>query len=650
MRLWTVNRAVTRAALIAPLACLAALPLFSLAATGVGLMARLVVLGLFVLAVARPEGVLLVCAGLSSIGRPMGTVLGTPFGLGEPLILAFISGWLVHEALRVRRAEPAAPAVIPALLFAATVAVSCTVPLLHFPSTAGRPLLSIPDVWTFVTREYFTDHSRLRTITTGMLLLEGAGVFVAVVTLARRTHALAVQVARMAVTCAAGVALINLVRLFMVSLRGGMPIADLTLGQTPIRISYVFPDVNAAGSYFAMMLLLAGGLFVTDRRLRPVWGTALAVMAGALWLSGSRTALASVPLAVACALGLDWIRTRSVRRLVTAASIVLLLLGAIVARSNALLDRSRTLSTAWFVRVEMGRTALRMFGTHPVFGVGVGRFYTLSAEYSSTEIKRLYPRENAHNNFLQILAELGLVGLTTFVWLLWEVAYSVWRALRVGGLSPPALGAAGGLTAFLATCLAGHPLLTNEVSYAFWLVLGLAAALTPEPPAGVRAGPRKLGRSTVAAALALILALSLPVRGWQLATKSNVGGLLQGLSDTLVDEQGAPFRWMGERAQLLVPADARSVTLPLKLDPKARVETATVEICLDGLLVSRIVLAGREWHDVRFLVPPAPRETTYRRIQLRRLPPADEVPAGEGDASAPRRIQVGRPRLTGPPS
>lgn len=651
---WTEDRALARAALVTPLAVLAALPLLSLAVPGVGLAARAVVLCLLGLAVVRPAHALLVCAGLASLANPLGTALATPFGFGEPLVLAFVSGWLVHEALWPRRDGPAQQAALtPALLFAATIAASCAVPLFHLPTTAGNPLLALADVWTFLTREFFAGPSRFQTISSGMVLLEGIALFVALVTLARRTDLLATQVARMVVVCAAGAATLNASSLITASLRGGVPITDLMWGDPPIRISFVFPDVNAAGSYFAMTLVLAGGLFLAERQLRPAWGTAFAAMAGALWLTGSRAAFAAVPPAAACVAALEWIRAPSWRRVAVGGLVIVGLSCVSVGWFLRLHDQHRSVATAWSVRVEMGRTALRMFGAHPVFGVGVGRFYGLSARFSSAEIKRLYPRENAHNNFLQILAELGLVGLALFGWLLWAVGCRIWRALRSDRLSPPALGAAGGVIAFLLTCLAGHPLLVPEVSYAFWLVLGLAASLVPEPAqtaVPARAVARRSRRSVVAGALFLFLAVSLPVRARQQAAESIAGGPREGLSDTQVDDEGMSFRWMDARAQLFVPADARAVTLPLRLDPHAIVRSAAVEISLDGRLLSRLVLAGHNWHEFRFIMPSAPPDTNFRRIELRYVPSDETAAADRSRGDSALRIQVGRPRLTGPPS
>jgi O-antigen ligase len=143
---------------------------------------------------------------------------------------------------------------------------------------------------------------------------------------------------------------------------------------------------------------------------------------------------------------------------------------------------SGTALSALGIRVELARTSFRLLGDAPVFGIGIGRFYARSAEQiRDPEVRAIYPRENAHNNFLQILAELGIAGL---------LAFSAALALALAGVRGDArvplhsAGAVAAVCAFLLTCLAGHPLLTPEVSIAYWSVLGALAKAHPGPSNG----------------------------------------------------------------------------------------------------------------------------------------------------------------------
>src|SRR5579864_7728730 len=118
-----------------------------------------------------------------------------------------------------------------------------------------------------------------------------------------------------------------------------------------------------------------------------------------------------------------------------------------------------------------------MIGARPVFGVGVGQYYPMSSLFLSPQLAWTYGSENAHNYFLQIGGELGLVGLGLFgVWLGSMIVRSG-RALALVPGDARLLGAAGGVIALMATCLTGHPLLVGEVAYPFWIQFGLVLAL-----------------------------------------------------------------------------------------------------------------------------------------------------------------------------
>ena len=99
----------------------------------------------------------------------------------------------------------------------------------------------------------------------------------------------------------------------------------------------------------------------------------------------------------------------------------------------------------------------------------------------------MYPRgENAHNNFVQIVAEFGLVGGAAIAAVLAVPLLMSWRALAEPDSPPELAGFAGGAAAFLVTCLLGHPLLLPLCLWLFLLVLGTLAGLSSRAisPAG----------------------------------------------------------------------------------------------------------------------------------------------------------------------
>lgn len=66
-------------------------------------------------------------------------------------------------------------------------------------------------------------------------------------------------------------------------------------------------------------------------------------------------------------------------------------------------------------RAEIYRAAIRMFENFPLMGLGQGTFYRMSGtfEFAGSRFLASIQGENAHNYFLQILAETGLIGFCT---------------------------------------------------------------------------------------------------------------------------------------------------------------------------------------------------------------------------------------------
>ncbi len=67
-------------------------------------------------------------------------------------------------------------------------------------------------------------------------------------------------------------------------------------------------------------------------------------------------------------------------------------------------------------RFEIWTAVSNMFSAYPLMGVGEGDFYRLSSNisFARSEFLQLNRGENAHNYFLQVLAENGLVGASVF--------------------------------------------------------------------------------------------------------------------------------------------------------------------------------------------------------------------------------------------
>jgi O-antigen ligase len=523
-----------RAAAALALAFLAALPVWSYLGVEANPAARVMVAGMAVAAALSPASALLVCGGLLPLTGPLTVLLGcsAPYSIGEPLVLAFLAGWLLGIAARPpARAGAAHGAILaPVLALAVAVAASGVVQLYLVQPAAAQPRPFAAVVFEFLFEGYFRDRTTFAAIPAAAFFLEALGLFAAGLMITGRIKAPGTRLLEMVACGAAGVGAFSLVRLVTVSLRQEEAWAALAKYLQTIRISAAFPDPNAAGSYLAMCLPIAAGLSLAsqvpgtgpngDAPRRPIglfWLAIIPIIAVGLWLTGSRAALLAIVPALVLLVPLARRAPKGLAR--GGAALVVLAAAAslpfLMGRLNPPATTGRSLSNTFNFRTEMTRMAFRMIAAQPVFGVGVGRFHASSGEYFSPSFRTVVPRENAHNNFLQVLGELGLVGFVPFVWVLWAVAAAVTRAWRAGRLPAAAVGGAAGLVAFVLTWLTGHPLLIFEVATAFWLVLGAVAALAVADGAACPAHGSKRSRAAKWAAILLIAATigSIPFRG-----------------------------------------------------------------------------------------------------------------------------------------
>jgi O-antigen ligase len=117
----------------------------------------------------------------------------------------------------------------------------------------------------------------------------------------------------------------------------------------------------------------------------------------------------------------------------------------------------------------------------------VGTYYERSNAFMPPGIRAIYGHENAHNYFLQVATELGLVGFVLLLWWLGAPLARVWHSARNDArndASDSMLLAVGcGCAAYLLTCVTGHPFLVIEAAIPFWVSLAAGMALT-RPVAG----------------------------------------------------------------------------------------------------------------------------------------------------------------------
>src|SRR6185503_15816807 len=427
-----------------------------------------VVCGLAVLSAARPFDGLLVLAGFGPVVTIFSVLLDVDnFGVHYPeaLALAFISGAAARRA-HERHAFAVPPSVVgPALvLLTAAVASAFTqVPVLSLE----QPGLRIPGVPVTLATDYLVLQNR---VTAAIGFAAGVVLFLLAADICGRNAERRDRVLVMMVAGAAGAGLLNVVRLVTAAMRREHAAAALWTYAMQSRINVQYPDWNAAGSHFAMMLVVTLALALTARRRSYL--VPLILIGAGLWLTGSRTAMAAVLVA---AVGVIILRQGPGRQRTIVALCAVATIAAVALAGWWWYPATRNDPAAFSLRTRLilWEAGIRMARDHPLFGVGIGGYWEFSHDYAPAFLDSFWrSHENAHNYFIQLLAELGIPGLMVFVGVIGASLRSAWAPAAAARMSPVWTA---GLIAYLLTCLTGHPFLVPDATYPFWIALAVAA-------------------------------------------------------------------------------------------------------------------------------------------------------------------------------
>jgi O-antigen ligase len=181
---------------------------------------------------------------------------------------------------------------------------------------------------------------------------------------------------------------------------------------------------------------------VRNRLWRFVLLSSIFVAIAAVLLSLSRTALINL---LAFVLAAVWLR-RSVKSSVVLATFVALAIvfvilfpdfGELMAQRYSTLQRLLVEEKVWAGRIDIWRAAVTVFTERPLTGVGAGNFAFVSPYYSYYAALIAATREDggggvAHNTFLSVLAETGMIGFLLFGSLLLSAYVLAWRLLKRG--------------------------------------------------------------------------------------------------------------------------------------------------------------------------------------------------------------------------
>jgi len=246
------------------------------------------------------------------------------------------------------------------------------------------------------------------------------------------------------------------------------------------RVTSLFGDPSLYGRHVMLGIGIALTLLATRRwRTWPLIALIVLMWAGLLfsYSQSSMTALLVVTLGLAVVTGDARIR-RGVALLAAAALL------ATCAYVVVQVADGKSLNRITSDRTERVQDATRVIEDHPIVGVGIGGQPRASRRIVHSD----RPTQNfvSHTTPLTVFAELGVIGLALYAWLLAAACVLIYRVTRRDQTLGLALGAS--LLGLFVHALFYSGFLEDPLT---WLVIGIAAAycMAPRPEPTPEAAP-----------------------------------------------------------------------------------------------------------------------------------------------------------------
>ncbi|MDX1383921.1 MAG: O-antigen ligase family protein, partial [Thermoanaerobaculia bacterium] len=276
------------------------------------------------------------------------------------------------------------------------------------------------------------------------------------------------------------------------------------LGQSLSPLIALFPDGAVGSLFWTWLAAMGAALALLDTSMRTPLRLALgalvvlafwvALAQSARWISGwlpPAIAVSAVLLVARPWLGLP----------VVGAAVGVGLWRLDWLLENLVVTNSYSLMT----RLEAWKVVVDIIETSALLGTGPANYYWYASTYP---ILGWYVPFSSHNQYLDLVAQVGLVGAALFLWFCWRVGRVCWcetreapeggfeRAFAIGALGGLVGSlAAGGLADWILPFVYNTGLKTMASSLLFWLFLGgvvaqrraRAGVVVPEP--GAAAAP-----------------------------------------------------------------------------------------------------------------------------------------------------------------
>ncbi|MCX5694164.1 MAG: O-antigen ligase family protein [Candidatus Omnitrophica bacterium] len=251
-----------------------------------------------------------------------------------------------------------------------------------------------------------------------------------------------------------------------------------------VRATASFPGCNAMGIYLTALTPLAAGLVLFSQQLKSKILFSIAALIGCIgvYLSLSRGAGLGLFISI---LFLSLIRKN---KIIISGLVLLLVVYPFIMPKNIkewvkTVDNNPLAVIVDPVRMCIFENSVNMIKNHPFVGVGINTFSKNYGKYRTPSVEARFKTSAtiyAHNNFLQMAGETGLLGLGVFLIFLFFVLKSAWFAFKKNAdwfLRAFSISCFAAIIAYLINGLTETSLYHSRLVMIFWFLVGLALAL-----------------------------------------------------------------------------------------------------------------------------------------------------------------------------
>lgn len=263
-------------------------------------------------------------------------------------------------------------------------------------------------------------------------------------------------------------------------MRGYAPVVNIGL----VRATASFKDSNLLGIYLSAFMPILLGLtlyyFTNKKRILFILVTFIALVG--IILTYSRPTLLAMYL-VLLFLGI----AKRNRILIGLLILFMIISPFIIPKSVKNWAKEVEYNPLRFMcnddRIAVYRNSLNMIKAHPFIGLGPNTYMKNYKKYKEfPEYRNIVTLDYmyAHNMYLQMAAEIGLIGLTIFIWLLFALLAemrNIYRSLNDYYLKVVILSLSACVMAFLVNGLTESSLYYSRVAMIFWYLAGISLSL-----------------------------------------------------------------------------------------------------------------------------------------------------------------------------